>query len=137
MADMLKLYDVVVETHVGVYEWERKDLQKIWLDIELPTDARGAAKADDVQHVIDYGAIVTQVRQHIAQRTYHLMETIAEETAQLILDQFPATSVQVRVKKRSLPGLDHACVEVLRTASAGARSQADAAARRSVSSGAR
>ena len=133
MADMLKLYDVVVETHVGVYEWERKDLQKIWLDIELPTDARGAAKADDVQHVIDYGAIVTQVRQHIAQRTYHLMETIAEETAQLILDQFPATSVQVRVKKRSLPGLDHACVEVLRTASARSKADTAAAARRSVS----
>lgn len=115
MADMLKMYDVVVETHVGVFDWERRELQKIWLDIELPIDARGAARADDVQHVVDYGALVTQVRQHIAQRTYHLMETIAEESAQLILDHFPTTAVQVRVKKRALPGVDHACVEILRT----------------------
>ena len=114
MADMLKMYDVVIETHVGVFEWERKELQKIWLDIELPIDARGAARADDVQHVVDYGALVTQVRQHVGQRTYHLMETIAEETAQLILDHFPTDQVQVRVKKRALPGVDHACVEILR-----------------------
>ena len=118
MADMLKMYDVVIETHVGVFEWERKELQKIWLDIELPVDARGAARVDDVQHVVDYGAIVTQVRQHVGQRTYHLMETIAEEAAQLILDHFPTDQVQVRVKKRALPGMDHACVEILRTKAA-------------------
>ena len=118
MADMLKLYDLVVETHVGVHEWERKEAQKIWLDIELPINVRGAAEVDDVHHVVDYGALVTQVRQHIAQRTYHLMETIAEETAQLILGHFPTHQVQVRVKKRALPGIDHACVEVLRTKAA-------------------
>ena len=118
MADMLKMYDVVIETHVGVFEWERKELQKIWLDIELPIDARGAARVDDVQHVVDYGAIVTQVRQHVGQRTYHLMETIAEEAAALILDHFPTDQVQVRVKKRALPGVDHACVEILRTKAA-------------------
>lgn len=114
MADMLKIYDLTIEAHVGVFEWERKELQKIWLDIELPIDARGAARADDVHHVVDYGALVTQVRQHVAQRTYHLMETIAEETAQLILEHFPTEAVQVRVKKRALPGVDHACVEILR-----------------------
>ena len=115
MADMLKMYDVVIETHVGVHEWERKELQKIWLDLELPIDARAAAAADDVHRVVDYGTLVTQVRQHVSQRTYHLMETIAEETAQLILEHFPTDQVQVRVKKRALPGIDHACVEVLRT----------------------
>ena len=114
MADMLKIYDLMIETHVGVFEWERKELQKIWLDLELPIDARGAARMDDVQHVVDYGALVTQVRQHVAQRVYHLMETIAEETAQLILGHFPTDQVQVRVKKRALPGVDHACVEILR-----------------------
>ncbi len=121
MADMLKLYDVTIETHVGVFEWERKELQKIWLDIELPIDARGAAKVDDVHHVVDYGALVTQLHQHIGQRTYHLMETIAEESAQLILEHFPTHQVQVRVKKRGLPGIDHACVEILRTKTAAAK----------------
>ena len=115
MPDMLKLYDLMIETHLGIYDWERREAQKIWLDIELPTDARRAAQSDDVQQVVDYGALVTLVRQHVSQRTYNLMETIAEEVAELILESFHGEQVQVRIKKRALPGIDHACVEVLRT----------------------
>ena len=115
MSDWLKIHDLVVECKIGVFDWERNEAQKIWVDLEIPTDARKAAAADDVKHAIDYGAIVTAIRNHVQHKTYKLLETMAEDIAGIAVKQCRATQVSVRVKKRSLPGVGEAVVEITRS----------------------
>ena len=114
MTDWLKIHDLVVETKIGVFDWERNEAQKIWVDLELPTDARQAAASDDVKTTIDYGALVTAIRNHVQHKTYKLLETMAEEIAGIAVSQFRGRQVSVRVKKRSLPGVGEAVIEIVR-----------------------
>ena len=115
MPDRLLISDLAAECRLGVYEWERAKPQPIWIDLELVIDAAAAARRDDVRDAVDYAQLVTLVTTHVKQRTYVLLETVADRLAALILREFPVPKVVVRVKKRALPGVDYAAVEVERT----------------------
>jgi len=114
MADKLLIHDLIAECRIGVFEWEQAHPQNIWIDLELEIDAKTAAARDDVNAAIDYGRLVTIVKQHIEHKPFNLIETMAEEVATLILKEFKPTQVVVRVKKRALPGVDFAAVEITR-----------------------
>lgn len=104
-----------MDCRMGVYDWERETPQTIWVDLELAIDAASAAMRDDVQDTIDYGRLVTLIKQHGHSKPFNLLETMAEELAALVLREFPSDEVTIRVKKRSLPGVGSAVVEVTRT----------------------
>ena len=114
MADTLVIRDLVAECRIGVFEWEQAQPQKIWIDLELEIDAAKSAQQDNVDATIDYGKLVTAIRQLVQQKPYRLLETMAEEVAALILREFATPKVFVRVKKRALPGIDYAAVEITR-----------------------
>jgi len=114
MADKLIIHALTAQCRIGVTEAERASPQTLWLDLELEIDAAKAAMRDDVAAAVDYAALVTEVTRFIESRPFHLLETVAEEIASLILKRFDAPEVAVRVKKRALPGIDYAAVEVVR-----------------------
>ena len=114
-SDTLTIHGLVVQCRLGVFEWEQAKPQTVWIDLELAIDAAKAAAQDEVKDAVDYGALVTAIRQLIEQKPYHLMETMAEEVAALMLRQFNTSTVHVRVKKQALPGIDFAAVNITRT----------------------
>ena len=114
MIDKLIVHDLIAECRIGVSDWERAKAQHIWIDLELAIDATKAAAGDDVRQAIDYGHLVTAVKRHAEQTSVHLLETLAEGIARLILKEFRVDRVMVRLKKRALPGVDYAAVEVSR-----------------------
>ena len=114
--DLLIIHDLAAQCRLGVTEQERNQPQAIQLDLELEIDASRAAARDDVRDAIDYAKLVGIVKAHAEGKPYRLLETLAEETAALILEAFDTPGVTVRVKKRALPGIDYAAVEVTRRA---------------------
>ena len=114
MADKLVIKDLVAECRIGIFEREQQTPQNVWIDLELTIDAVKAAASDDVNATIDYGRLVTTIKQHAQHKPFRLLETLAEELASLILKEFKPTQVVVRVKKRALPGVDFAAVEITR-----------------------
>lgn len=113
--DTLIIKDLAASCRIGVFEWEQEQSQPIWIDLEVAIDAARAAAKDDVRDAVDYGRLVTLVKQHAEHHRFRLLETLAEGIAKLILNEFASTQVLVRVKKRALPGIDYAAVEVVRT----------------------
>lgn len=114
MKDKLVIHDVVAEGRIGAFDWEQAKPQPIWIDLELEVDVPQAAARDDVHATIDYGRLVTAVKQQVQRKPYHLLETLAEELAAVVLKDFLTPEVMVRVKKRALPGIDYAAVEITR-----------------------
>lgn len=114
MADTLHIHGLSVRSRVGVYDWEQASPQEISVDLELKIDAAKAAARDDVVDAIDYGRLVTAVQQLVQERTYRLLETVAEDIASLILEVFGTPQVLVRVTKRALPSIESAAVEIIR-----------------------
>ena len=104
--DTIFLSEVKVQTKLGVPEWERMVEQTIILDIEIGYDLSKACKSDDVADTIDYGAVVNRVKETLKQNSFKLVEALAEHVCQLILKEFNALSVKVKIAKPTiLPGL--------------------------------
>lgn len=104
--DTIFLSEVKVQTKLGVPEWERMVEQSIILDIEIGYDLSKACKSDDVSDTIDYGAVVNRIRETLKDNSFQLVEALAEHLCQLILNEFNALDVKVKVAKPAiLPGL--------------------------------
>ena len=114
MPDKLIIHDLVTECRLGVYDWEQAKPQTVWISLELAIDAAEAAAGDDLSKAVDYGRLVSSVKQLVEHKAYRLMETMADEVAQLVLKEFATPRVTVRIKKRALPGMDYAAVDVTR-----------------------
>jgi dihydroneopterin aldolase len=104
--DTIFLSEVKVQTKLGVPEWERMTPQTIILDIEIGYDLSKACQSDDVNDTIDYGTVVNRIRETLQENSFQLVEKLAEHLCQLILKEFNAQSVKIKVAKPTiLPGL--------------------------------
>ena len=104
--DTIFLEQVKVDTKLGVPEWERMVAQTVVLDIEISYDLARAGKSDAIADTIDYGAVVSRIRETLAEHSFQLVEALAEHIAQLILKEFKAENVKIKVAKPAiLPGL--------------------------------
>jgi dihydroneopterin aldolase len=114
--DIIFLQEVKVQTHLGVPEWERLKAQTIVLDIEVAMPHSRACQTDAIADTLDYGEIVARIRQTLAEKSFHLVEALAEHVCQLILTEFGAPWVKVKVAKPAiLPGLKALGVVIERT----------------------
>jgi len=100
--DTIFLNEVKVQTKLGVPEWERMVEQTIILDIEIGYDLSKACQSDDVADTIDYGAVVNRIRETLKENSFQLVEALAEHICQLILKEFNALNVKVKVAKPAI-----------------------------------
>jgi 7,8-dihydroneopterin aldolase/epimerase/oxygenase len=97
--DILFLRNFRLDFIIGIYEWERKTPQPVRIDLEIGLADSKAATSDDVKDTIDYGQVATRITQMAASRAFDLVETVAEETARIVLQDFGAPWVRVSVAK--------------------------------------
>ena len=100
--DTIFISELKVKTKLGVPAWERMVAQTIILDIEIGYDLAPAGKSDAITETIDYGAVVARIRSTLDEHNFQLAEALAEHICQLILSEFKAESVKVKVAK---PGI--------------------------------
>jgi dihydroneopterin aldolase len=106
----------------GVSDDERAFPQVIEVDLEVETDLARAGASDDLAETIDYGPLIRLCRRVIEERSFHLLEAIADTIASAVLVSTSAAAVTVRVRKLAVPvdaDLDFAQVEIRRERPAG------------------
>jgi len=104
--DIIFLEQIKVQTKLGVPEWERMMPQTIILDVEIGYDLSNACKSDAIADTVDYGAVVSRIHEALTEHSFKLVEALAEHVCQLIMKEFGALSVKVKVAKPAiLPGL--------------------------------
>ncbi|AJQ96899.1 dihydroneopterin aldolase [Gynuella sunshinyii] len=97
--DKVLIKGLEVEAVIGVYDWERGITQKLVLDIELDWDNRPAARHDDLSLALDYDRLSQRLLAFIGASQYGLIETLAEETARLIHEEFAVPGVLLTLYK--------------------------------------
>jgi len=113
--DIIFLNEIKVETKLGVPDWERMTPQTVLLDIEIAMPNSKSCKTDKITDTIDYGAVVARVRQTLTENSFQLVEALAEHVCQLILKEFGAPWVKVKVAKPGiLPGVKQLGVTIER-----------------------
>lgn len=104
--DIIFLQEVKIQTVLGVPEWERMRPQTVVLDIELAMPHSRSCQTDAIEDTIDYGRIVARIRQQLAEKSFRLVEALAEDVAQLVMQEFGTPWIKVRVAKPGiLPGV--------------------------------
>ena len=97
--DKIYLTGLQIETIVGIWDWERQIPQTVVIDLEMGADIARAAKTDDIEDTLNYKQVAKRVQALVEEGRFQLVETMAESVAQVILDEFDVSWVQVRVNK--------------------------------------
>ncbi len=100
--DTIFISELKVKTKLGVPAWECMVAQTIILDIEIGYDLTKACKSDAIADTIDYGTVVVRIHETLKQHSFQLVEALAEHICQLILSEFKALSVKVKVAKPNI-----------------------------------
>lgn len=97
--DLVYIRGLEVETVIGIYDWEREIRQRINLDLEMGTDITQAAQTEDVDNTLNYKTVSDRLIDFISQSEFHLVETMAEEIAALVMQEFGVRWLRLRLGK--------------------------------------
>lgn len=113
--DKIRVSGLKVMTIVGIFDWEREVPQPVILDLEMATDIRAAAAADDIHATIDYKAVSDRLAEFVSTSQFRLIETLAEQCADIVLQEFGVSSLTLRVSKpEAIPTAATVSVEITR-----------------------
>jgi dihydroneopterin aldolase len=110
------IHDLRVETRIGVYDWEQHLAQTLRLDIELGLPSAKVFQTGELADTLDYAAVVRRLQAFAADHPHKLMERFAQAVAELLMGDFGAPWVKVRVAKLApIPGVKELGIAIERT----------------------
>lgn len=99
---------------VGVPHEERAQPQRLLITVEMECDFSAATRSDDLQGTIDYFAVTQRLLKLGEGRNWKLIEKLANDIAELVLNEFHAAAVAVTVKKFIIPETRFVAVKIRR-----------------------
>jgi len=111
----ITIVDLEVFFCVGVPDEERAQPQRLLITVDMSYDFSSAAVTDRVTKTIDYFEVAQKVIKFGEGRNWKLIEKVATEVADLVLNDFHPETVMVLVKKFPLPQAAHVSVSVIQT----------------------
>ena len=100
------IHDLRIATRIGVYEWERELAQTLRIDVDIELPSTRPFESGELADAVDYAAVVARIKSFARSHPHPLLERFTEALATLVLDDFGARGVKVRVAKLgALPGV--------------------------------
>lgn len=90
--------DLVLEAAIGVYREEMDRLQPIRVNVDLSVDDHPVVDGD-IASVVCYDSVVRKIRTIVDSGHIHLVETLAERIADMVLQDRRVKGARVRVEK--------------------------------------
>ena len=97
--DKIFIRALKTEAIIGIFDWERQVRQTVVIDIELAADIRKAALTDAISDTLNYKGVAKRVLAFVEASQFHLVETLAEHVAMLILEEFGVEWVSIVLSK--------------------------------------
>ncbi len=97
--DKIFIHALKTEAIIGIFDWERQVKQTVLIDVELSADIRKAALSDAIADTLNYKAVAKRILSFVEASQFHLVETLAEHIAMLILEDFGVAWVGIKLSK--------------------------------------
>ena len=97
--DKIFIHALKAEAIIGIYDWERQVRQTVLIDIEFAADVRKAAMTDSIEDTLNYKRVAKRILAFVEGSKFHLIETLAEHVAMLVLEEFGLTWVRITLSK--------------------------------------
>ena len=101
-----------IRTRIGVPDEERAGWQELLVDLEMVPETAFSAMGDRIEATVDYHAVCEEIGRLAETGSRHLIETLADEIADLVLDRHSAREVVVGIRKFILPQTEWVGVEL-------------------------
>lgn len=115
--DRIELTGMSFHGRHGVRDAERAQAQEFRVDVELEADLDVAGRSDRLEDTVDYTRVRAAARDVIEGPSRKLLESLAADIAQRVLELTRVEAVAVRVTKRpaSMEPIAGASVHIRRT----------------------
>jgi len=97
--DKIFIHALKTEAIIGIFDWERQVKQTVIIDIEISADIRKAALSDSIGDTLNYKKVAKRVLAFVEGSQFHLVETLAEHVAMLLLEDFGIAWVRISLSK--------------------------------------
>lgn len=102
--DKIILKNLVFYGFHGVLSEEKTLGQKFYVDVELSLDLKPAGLSDNVRDTVSYAQVFELVKEKVTNKKYCLLEALAEDIADDILNKYEKVKeVVVVIKKPEAP----------------------------------
>ncbi len=93
------IHDLVLTCLIGVHKLERKKPQRVRINLDLAVleDSEGAV--DNLDDVVCYEDVADRIRDLVDSGHVNLVETLAEQIAELCLDDERVRTARIRIEK--------------------------------------
>ncbi len=91
--------DFTLTCFIGVHKHERKQSQRVRINLDLAVQEGVAAIDDRLEHVVCYEDVADGIRALVADGHVNLVETLAEQIADMCLSDERVTVARVRIEK--------------------------------------
>ncbi len=97
--DKIFIHALKAEAIIGIFDWERQVRQTVIVDIEFSADIVKAALTDSIEDTLNYKRVAKRVLAFVEGSQFHLVETLAEHIAMLLLEEFGIAWVKIVLSK--------------------------------------
>ncbi len=97
--DKVIIRDLLARGIIGVNDWEREQPQDILINIVVFTDTRRSAQTDDIADCVNYRTLARRTRAHAETAARFTVEALANDLADICLQEKGVERVIVRVEK--------------------------------------
>lgn len=123
--DVIFIEGFTGETVIGIHDSELHRTQPLVIDLHAGVPRAQACDTDHIGDTIDYGVVAERLRTLMREHQLKLLEAFAETVADILLNEFGAHWVRVKVvKPKKFDDVQAVGVMIERSASSAARSAA-------------
>jgi dihydroneopterin aldolase len=97
--DKIFIHALKTEAIIGIFDWERQVKQTVIVDLDISADVRKAARSDSIDDTLNYKRVAKRVLAFVEGSQFHLVETLAEHIAMLLLEDFGLAWVRISLSK--------------------------------------
>lgn len=104
MMDKITMKNLGFFGYHGVLKEENILGQKFFIDIDMFLDLQKAGISDDVEDTVSYALVYDKVRAIVENKSFKLIEALAEDIANTILREFPKVrEININIRKPEAP----------------------------------
>ena len=96
---IIRVEGLLIETVIGVYDWERDLPQQLLVTLDLKTDIQEAVQEDAIEKAVDYDKLTRKITEWAETQTFTLVETMAVGILRFVMNHPRVTHGVVSVAK--------------------------------------
>ena len=100
MSDQIILKGIISECIIGINDYERKNKQKVIVDITIFHDFLNLD--DDIEKTVNYSDIYKFTKKFISGTNYNLIETLGNNLAKKLIKKFNIKKIKIELFKPSV-----------------------------------